>query len=82
MTVPAPIPSSISNGGLSGVNSTSGSPAPRAGFSRIGAAVDSPSASQGGTPVPSDRAKVTIGLGVKRKAQDEAPGSPAPKQRR
>lgn len=82
MTVPAPIPSSISNGGLSGVNSASGSPAPRAGFSRIGAAVDSPSASQGGTPAPSDRAKVTIGLGVKRKAGDEAPGSPAPKQRR
>ncbi|KAF5342501.1 hypothetical protein D9611_001529 [Ephemerocybe angulata] len=87
MTVPAPLANNggFSNGGFSGVNSTSGSPAPRAGFSRIGAALDSPafSGSQGGTPVPPDgsRAKVTIGLGTKRKAGDEAPGSPPAKRR-
>lgn len=87
MTVPAPV---NNNGGfaaanMSGINSATGSPAPRAGFSRIGQAVDSPAlSSAGGTPVPPDanRAKVTIGLGTKRKAGDEAPGSPAAKHRR
>lgn len=86
MTVPAPI-QAISNGTMSGANSASGSPAPRAGFSRIGAAApitptgDSPSQSQGGTPVPPDRVKVAFGLGVKRKAGEEPQGSPASKRR-
>jgi len=80
MVVPAPIQNIPIN---SGPNSASGSPAPRAGFSRIGAAIDSPApTSQGGTPVPSDRAKVTIGLGIKRKADEEPVGSPHSKQRR
>ncbi|RXW25546.1 hypothetical protein EST38_g317 [Candolleomyces aberdarensis] len=87
MTVPAPI-QTISNGTMSGVNSASGSPAPRAGFSRIGAGApvtpstaDSPSQSQGGTPVPPDRVKVAFGLGMKRKAGEEAVGSPPAKRR-
>lgn len=87
MTVPAPI-QAISNGTMSGVNSASGSPAPRAGFSRIGAGAPvapstdiSPAQSQGGTPVPPDRVKVAFGLGMKRKAGEEAAGSPPAKRR-
>lgn len=84
MTVPAPpvqIMSAGSSPGPSGLNSMSASPVPRAGFSRISSAVDTPSQSQGGTPVPADRAKVTFGLGLKRKAGQEAEGSPPPKRR-
>lgn len=84
MTVPAPpvqIMSAGSSPGPSGLNSISGSPVPRAGFSRISSAVDTPSQSQGGTPVPADRAKVAFGLGLKRKAGQEAAGSPPPKRR-
>jgi U4/U6.U5 tri-snRNP-associated protein 1 len=59
-----------------------GSPAPTAAkskFSRISSAVDS--SSQGGTPVPSERNKVAFGFGTKRKAGEEAQGSPPPKRR-
>ena len=58
-----------------------GSPAPtanRSKFSRI-SAIDSPS--QGSTPVPNERTKVAFGFGAKRKAGDEAQGSPPPKRR-
>ncbi|TFK40352.1 SART-1 family-domain-containing protein [Crucibulum laeve] len=82
MMVPAPQMQVLSNGAspvASGFSSTAGSPAPKPGFSRISSAVDTPS--QSGTPVPGDRAKVTFGLGTKRKAADEAPGSPASKRR-
>ena len=59
-----------------------GSPAPmtaKSKFSRISSAVDS--SSQGGTPVPSERNKVAFGFGTKRKAGEEAQGSPSPKRR-
>ncbi|KAF7797098.1 hypothetical protein EIP86_008290 [Pleurotus ostreatoroseus] len=62
--------------------SASASPAPRPGFSRISSnmvEIDSPRA--GGTPVPSERSKLVIGLG-KRKADDEASGTPPPKAAR
>ncbi|KAF4613943.1 hypothetical protein D9613_007570 [Agrocybe pediades] len=79
MTVPAPQLNLASNGITPG-HSNSASPAPRAGFSRISSSfVETPS--QGGTPAPSDRAKVTIGLGTKRKAGEEAQGSPPSKKR-
>ncbi|KAF7327812.1 hypothetical protein MKEN_00361000 [Mycena kentingensis (nom. inval.)] len=83
MTVPAPqtFANSASASPLpSGVNSTTGSPAPKPGFSRIGsmAVVDTPvlsSENVGG----GERSKVTIGFGTKRKAVDEPAGSPASK---
>ncbi|KAF8972133.1 SART-1 family-domain-containing protein [Flammula alnicola] len=79
MTVPAPQLHLTSNG-ISPGPSASASPAPKAGFSRISSAVvETPSL--GGTPVPGDRAKVAFGLGTKRKAGEEAQGSPPPKRR-
>ncbi|KDR76194.1 hypothetical protein GALMADRAFT_121072 [Galerina marginata CBS 339.88] len=79
MTVPAPQLHLTSNGVGPG-GSASASPAPKAGFSRISSTlVETPS--QGGTPVPGGRAKVAFGLGTKRKADEEAQGSPPPKRR-
>lgn len=60
--------------------SAGASPAPRPGFSRISSAagVETP-ISQGGTPVgEKERSRVTFGL--KRKAGEEAMGSPAKKR--
>ncbi|KZP23800.1 SART-1 protein [Athelia psychrophila] len=57
-----------------------GSPAPKVGFARISSAADATS-SQGGTPVPTERSKVAFGFGTKRKAGEEAQGSPPPKRR-
>ncbi|KAJ3562312.1 hypothetical protein NP233_g9657 [Leucocoprinus birnbaumii] len=84
MTVPAPQVQSLSNGESPGPSSfapsASGSPAPRPGFSRISStAVETPS--QGGTPVPGERSKLTIGFGTKRKATEEPQNSPDPKRR-
>lgn len=77
MTVPAPmsaVPTAMNT------PSPSGSPAPRAGFSRIASftAENTPS----GTPVPSDRSKVTFGFGTKRKAGEDPSGTPPPKSAR
>lgn len=84
MTVPGPALQVISSS-TPGPSSLNGSPAPRAGFSRISSVTatpyDSQPQSQGGTPVPPDRVKVAFGLGVKRKATEEAVGSPPPKRR-
>ncbi|KAG7089595.1 hypothetical protein E1B28_011262 [Marasmius oreades] len=75
---------SLSNGGSPGPSGfasvvSSGSPAPRAGFSRISSAAE-PS-SQGGSPGPGERSKVAFGFGMKRKAGEEAAGSPPAKRR-
>ncbi|TCD69343.1 hypothetical protein EIP91_007899 [Steccherinum ochraceum] len=78
MTLPAPLTSS----GLASpaIGSSSASPAPRPGFSRISSmAVDAGSPKES-TPVPADRTKVAFGLG-KRKAADEGSGTPPPKRR-
>lgn len=85
MTLPAPQVHLQANGELGGgspvvSHSNSASPAPRAGFSRISSAVDTPT-SQSGTPVPSERLKVAFGFGVKRKAGEEAHGTPPTKRR-
>ncbi|PCH42395.1 SART-1 protein [Wolfiporia cocos MD-104 SS10] len=87
MTVPAP----TANGGgfapvgssgiASGAASSSSSPAPRPGFSRISAAAELIDSPKEGTPVPSDRTRLVIGLGAKRKATGEVAGSPPPKKR-
>ena len=83
ITLPAP---SLYNGSpapMQGVGSASnGSPAPRPGFSRISSSVvEVGSPREGGTPVPADRSKVVIGLN-KRKAGEEAAGTPPPKTQR
>ena len=84
MTLPAPqshaVISSMSPGPSVIPTPTSGSPVPMSKFSRISSAVDTPS-SQGGTPVPAERSKVAFGFGMKRKAGEEAQGSPPPKKR-
>ncbi|KAJ7285000.1 SART-1 family-domain-containing protein [Mycena rebaudengoi] len=81
MTLPAPqiqslMSANASPGPSSGINSSS--PAPKPGFSRISSAVDSPShtGSDGG-----ERSKVTFGFGTKRKAGEEAQGTPPTKRR-
>ena len=89
MTLPAPQLQSMMNGGspapsgFSSVappsNSDSPVPSMKPGFSRISSAADSPS--QGGTPGPNDRSKVTFGFGTKRKAGEEV-FSPPPQRRR
>ncbi|KAJ7066972.1 SART-1 family-domain-containing protein [Mycena amicta] len=61
----------------SGLNSN-GSPAPKPGFSRISSAVDAPALLSSES---AERSKVTIGFGTKRKATEEAQGSPASKRR-
>ncbi|KAI0684101.1 SART-1 protein [Cytidiella melzeri] len=80
MTLPAP--ATYSPLPTSGPGSGSGdSPAPRPGFSRIAASVvEVASPRDSGTPVPADRTKVTFGLG-KRKAGEDANGTPPPKRR-
>ncbi|KAG6820951.1 hypothetical protein H0H93_009187 [Arthromyces matolae] len=91
MVLPAPqIHSQVNGGGESAVvqsgfspvvsHSNSASPAPRPGFSRISSAVDTPT-SQSGTPVPAERTKVAFGFGMKRKAGEEALGTPPAKRR-
>jgi len=75
MTVPAPN-ASLSASPAPG--STTGSPAPRAGFSRISSVVESVDGASGS----GERSKVTFGFGAKRKAEGEAPGSPASKASR
>ncbi|KAJ7104143.1 SART-1 family-domain-containing protein [Mycena belliarum] len=82
MTLPAPQMQSLmasanaSPAPSSGINSSS--PAPKPGFSRISTAVDSPSqvGANGG-----ERSKVTFGFGTKRKAGEEAQGTPPTKRR-
>ncbi|KAJ7475865.1 SART-1 family-domain-containing protein [Mycena latifolia] len=82
MTLPAPQMQSLMASAnaspvpSSGINSSS--PAPKPGFSRISSAVDSPSqtGSDGG-----ERSKVTFGFGTKRKAAEDAQGTPPPKRR-
>ncbi|KAI0784257.1 SART-1 family-domain-containing protein [Abortiporus biennis] len=76
ITLPAP---SIGSGiSTPAVGSTGGSPAPRPGFSRISStAVD---VQRDSTPGVGDRTRVVIGLG-KRKAGEEASGTPPPKRR-
>lgn len=61
----------------------SGSPGPKAGFSRItsGDGAGSHSTSQAGTPVPADRTKVAFGFGMKRKADEDGSGTPPMKRR-
>ena len=61
--------------------SASASPAPRAGFTRIATTSVVEPSSVGGTPVPESRPKVAFGLGTKRKAGDEAPGTPPSKRK-
>ncbi|KZT73696.1 SART-1 protein [Daedalea quercina L-15889] len=70
----SPVPSAI----VAGPSTSNGSPAPRPGFSRISNVAESP---KEGTPVPSDRTKLIIGLGAKRKATGEHMDSPPPKRR-
>ncbi|CAK5268507.1 unnamed protein product [Mycena citricolor] len=60
----------------SGVSSVSSAPKP--GFSRISSAVDLPVSN--GTEV-TERSKVTFGFGMKRKAGEDAPGTPPSKRR-
>ncbi|KAF7312254.1 hypothetical protein MIND_00238400 [Mycena indigotica] len=80
MTVPAPqvLSSASASPVPSGFNST-GSPAPKPGFSRISSVVDAPSSLASSDSI--ERSKVTIGFAAKRKATEEAPGSPASKRR-
>ena len=83
MTVPAPLGGGTTPiGGGTGTNS----PAPRAGFTRIGsaatieAAPTSASGSGTGTPLAGEHRKVAFGFGAKRKAEDDAPGTPPAKR--
>lgn len=83
MTVPAPQIQPLLNGGSPGpsnfAQSAPGSPAPKPGFSRISSAIET--TSQGGTPVPGERSRLTIGFGSKRKATEEPQNPPDPKRR-
>lgn len=85
MIVPAPLasgsPLPIDSPALASASTSKDSPAPRPGFSRISSVAEPVDSSKGGTPVPSDRTKLVIGLGTKRKANGEAQGSPPPKRR-
>ncbi|PFH52974.1 hypothetical protein AMATHDRAFT_45880 [Amanita thiersii Skay4041] len=77
----SPTPTGQSHG------SASASPTPRPGFSRISSAAagafETPVGSQSGTPVSGEkeRSKVAFGFGMKRKAGEEAVGSPPAKRR-
>jgi U4/U6.U5 tri-snRNP-associated protein 1 len=86
MTVPAPQASYNDSTGTSPVPSLpgteTGSPAPRPGFSRITPAVVSDTVSGSGTPVGAERSKVAFGFSSKRKAGEEASGTPPPKSAR
>ncbi|VDB84779.1 unnamed protein product [Peniophora sp. CBMAI 1063] len=79
MTVPAPV-SAVAT--ATATPSPNASPAPRAGFSRIASFTAENSPSGPGTPAPSDRSKVAFGFGTKRKAGEEAAGTPPPKSAR
>ncbi|TFK75251.1 SART-1-domain-containing protein [Pluteus cervinus] len=90
MTLPAPQSLSLSNGASpgpsgysSGAPTTSNSPAPKAGFSRISSTAFVEAPSQGSTPAASssERSKVAFGFGIKRKAGEDAEPSPPPKRR-
>jgi len=86
MTVPAPQVSYNDSTGNSPAPSLpgteTGSPAPRPGFSRIASTVVSEPVSRSGTPVAAERSKVAFGFSSKRKAGDEASGTPPPKSAR
>lgn len=59
----------------------SGSPAPRAGFSRVGSTMEAASTSRDGTPGANERTKVAFGFGTKRKVEDDGLGSGSPSQK-
>jgi len=83
ITLPAPQAMPHIEGTVSSAfSSTSISPAPtpKPGFSKISSVVEAPP-SDSRTDVPSDRTKVVFGFGAKRKAGEEAKGSPLPKKR-
>jgi U4/U6.U5 tri-snRNP-associated protein 1 len=88
MTVPAPQASYNGSAGTSPAPSLpgteTGSPAPRPGFSRITSTVvsDAVSISGSGTPVSAERSKVAFGFTAKRKAGEEASGTPPLKSAR
>ncbi|KAN0120677.1 SART-1 family domain containing protein [Russula decolorans] len=86
MTVPAPQTSFNDSTGGSPAPSLpgteSGSPAPRPGFSRITPAVVSDTLSGSGTPVGAERSRVAFGFSSKRKAGEDATGTPPPKSAR
>ncbi|KAF5377356.1 hypothetical protein D9757_007987 [Collybiopsis confluens] len=76
---------SLSNGGSPGPSGfasvgSSGSPGPRAGFSRISSTIEAPPTNGNSTP-GGERSKVAFGFGTKRKADEEASGSPPAKRR-
>jgi U4/U6.U5 tri-snRNP-associated protein 1 len=82
MTVPAPqalFNDSTGSPVPSLPGTETGSPAPRPGFSRITSNVISDTASGSGTPVAAERSKVAFGFSSKRKAGEEASGTPPPK---
>ena len=81
MTLPAPATQNGSPAPAGVGASAGGSPAPRPGFSRITSVAEPAPSSKEGTPVPSDRTKLVIGLGAKRKAAGEHADSPPPKRR-
>jgi U4/U6.U5 tri-snRNP-associated protein 1 len=85
MTVPAPQASyndSIGSPVPSLPGTETGSPAPRPGFSRITSAVVSDVVSGSGSPVAGERSKVAFGFSSKRKAGEDAAGTPPPKSAR
>ncbi|KAI0300922.1 SART-1 family-domain-containing protein [Russula brevipes] len=86
MTVPAPYAAHNDSTGTSPAPSLpgteTGSPAPRPGFSRIKSTVVSDAVSGSGTPVSAERSKVAFGFSSKRKAAEEASGTPPPKTAR
>lgn len=82
ITLPASASYNGSPAPASGAASASGgSPAPRPGFSRIASSAVEVETPKEGTPVPADRTKVVIGLN-KRKAGEDAAGTPPPKAQR
>jgi U4/U6.U5 tri-snRNP-associated protein 1 len=84
MTVPAPQAAYGGSGSASPAPSLpeTGSPAPRPGFSRITSTAVSDVASGSGTPVSTERSRVAFGFSAKRKAGEEASGTPPPKSAR
>ena len=82
ITLPASTSYNGSPAPMSGAASASGgSPAPRPGFSRIASSLIEVETSKEGTPASADRTKVVFGLN-KRKAGEEAAGTPPPKSQR
>ncbi|KAH8994948.1 SART-1 family-domain-containing protein [Lactarius akahatsu] len=86
MTVPAPQAAYSGSASASPAPSLpgteTGSPAPRPGFSRIASTVVSDVAAGSGTPVSIERSRVAFGFSAKRKAGEEASGTPPPKSAR